>query len=162
MRFIADSMLGKLARWLRLAGQDVIYADDFPLTGSNQDEALIKRGREDYRILLTRDLALHRRAISRGVKSIYLENDDVVSQLVEVSSHCNETVRIDLTNSRCPVCNGKLKQVEKKQVSGRIPEKLLNKHDEFWVCVDCEKIYWPGTHWENIARIAKRYEERLG
>ncbi|KXB04765.1 hypothetical protein AKJ35_00355 [candidate division MSBL1 archaeon SCGC-AAA833F18] len=162
MKFIVDSMLGKLARWLRLAGQDVIYANDFPPTAESQDESLLLRAKEDYRILLTRDLELHRQAISRRLKSIYLEDDDVVNQLVEVSNHCEEDVRIDLTDSRCPVCNGELNQVGKEEVSGRVPENLLEEHEDFWICMDCGKIYWPGTHWETIAKIAEEYEEKLG
>lgn len=162
MRFVVDGMLGKLARWLRLAGQDVIYANDFSSNTKSQDEALIQHAEEDYRILLTRDLELHRQAISRGLKSIYLESDDIVDQLVEVSNHCEEDVRIDLTDSRCPICNGELNQVEKKEVSGRVPENLLEKHEDFWICTDCGKVYWPGTHWGNIAKIAEEYDEKLG
>lgn len=162
MRFVADGMLGKLTRWLRLAGQNVVYTSEFPKNIENEDEFLINKAKEDYRTLLTRDLELHRQAIGRGVESIYLESDDIVNQLIEVSNHCEEKIKIDLTNSRCPICNGELEEVGKEEVSERVPENLLERHERFWVCVDCAKIYWPGTHWENIAKIAERYEEGLG
>ncbi|KXB03772.1 hypothetical protein AKJ47_01715, partial [candidate division MSBL1 archaeon SCGC-AAA261G05] len=61
-----------------------------------------------------------------------------------------------------PVCNGELNQVGKEEVSGRVPENLLEEHEDFWICMDCGKIYWPGTHWETIAKIAEEYEEKLG
>ena len=60
MKFIADGMLGKLTRWLRMLGLDIEYAS------SMADEALIQKTKGTNRVLLTRDLQLFQRVIGKG------------------------------------------------------------------------------------------------
>jgi len=52
VKFAADRMLGKLAKWLRIMGQDVIYGRH--LTGYG----LIRAARQEGRLILTRDRRL--------------------------------------------------------------------------------------------------------
>ena len=52
IKFIADCMLGKLVKWLRIFGYDTTY-----ITCST-DSFLILSARKDNRILLTRDTHL--------------------------------------------------------------------------------------------------------
>ena len=64
LKFIVNSMLGDVARWLRMLGYDTLYYRDV------DDETLISIARKDGRILITRDKSLsnraRRRKISRG------------------------------------------------------------------------------------------------
>ena len=53
--FVADAMLGKLVRWLRVMGIDVVYDPD------TTDAQLLQCAEREGRILLTRDRALMRR-----------------------------------------------------------------------------------------------------
>ncbi len=57
-RFVVDTMLGRLARWLRAMGYDTLYP------GQAEDRRLLQIARAEERILLTRDhvLALAGRA----------------------------------------------------------------------------------------------------
>ncbi len=52
MKFLADNMLGSLARWLRFLGFDTAYPD--VLT----DKDLKELARQENRVLLTRDKEL--------------------------------------------------------------------------------------------------------
>ncbi|RME40127.1 MAG: hypothetical protein D6793_00070, partial [Thermoflexia bacterium] len=75
MRFLADGMLGRLARWLRLLGYDTAYenhADDLELA---------RRARAEGRILLTRDRAL---AARKGLRALLIESEDVQEQVRQV------------------------------------------------------------------------------
>ena len=72
MKFVTDGMLGKLTRWLRLAGHDVIYIGDLGVPANEQDNILISRANGEKRILLTCDVDLHRRARKTGSKSIFI------------------------------------------------------------------------------------------
>ena len=67
MKFLADGMLGKLARWLRMLGHDVIYLVEF------DDSELLELAKKEERVLLTKDLDLYKRAIGRGLDSYYVE-----------------------------------------------------------------------------------------
>ena len=70
MKFVADGMLGKLARWLRMMGHDVIYSVEF------NDSELLELAKKEERVLLTRDLELYKRAIGKGIDAYYVEGED--------------------------------------------------------------------------------------
>src|SRR5512142_2931119 len=59
MKFFADAMLGKLAKWLRILGCDVEYR---PRIG---DDELIFAARSSGRLILTRDTLLAQRRWAR-------------------------------------------------------------------------------------------------
>ena len=159
MKFIADGMLGKLARWLRLAGHDVIYIKELGVGIEREDAALVEKAKLEGRILLTSDVELNRRAKRAGVKSFLVSGNDVVSQLAEISKLGGQKVEIDLENSRCPVCNGPLRTAEPREVEGSVPAAVAKYHNQFWVCTVCAKAYWRGGHWKNIMALASKYEQ---
>ncbi len=161
MKFIADGMLGKLARWLRLAGHDVAYIGDVKVPPDEQDAALTELARLEGRALLTSDLALHRRARKAGAKSMFIEGNDVVSQLAELSRKIGRRIEIAPENSRCPACNGSLKATGKSDVEGIVPINVLKAQREFWRCVKCGKVYWHGRHWKTIIAMASRYNQMV-
>ena len=67
MKFLADSMLGKLARWLRMLGHDVTYNVEL------DDNVLLEVAKKENRVLLTRDLELYQRAIDKDLDAFYVE-----------------------------------------------------------------------------------------
>jgi hypothetical protein len=161
MKFIADGMLGKLARWLRLAGHDVIYIGDLRVPAKEQDDILLSHARKGKRVLLTCDIGLHKRARRAGVRSAFIQSNDVVEQLVEVSRRSGRKVRIQPEDSRCPMCNGLLEAASKLEVKGKIPKTVLAAQQEFWRCRNCGKIYWKGSHWRTILEMAERYNRMV-
>lgn len=137
MRFLADTMLGKLAKWLRILGYDVLYARDL------DDRALLALARAEGRTLLTRDEELARRA--RGV---LISSDDWREQLHELSG----LVRLEKGRlfTRCLECNTPLEPVEREEVAGRVSSYLLASQAEFGRCPRCQRIYWKGTHFASV------------
>jgi uncharacterized protein with PIN domain len=67
VKFLADGMLGKLSRWLRMLGQDVIYSVEF------DDSELLELAKREDRVLLTKDLELYKRTIGKGMDAYYFE-----------------------------------------------------------------------------------------
>lgn len=136
-RFLADVNLGKLARYLRMAGFDTAYRNDA------EDEELIEQMLEENRALLTRDRDL---LMYKVVQHGYLpRSDDAAEQLEEVLR------RFDLFDdvkpyTRCPNCNGVLQSVSKEDVMDQL-EPLTKRHfDDFAQCSDCGQVYWAGSH----------------
>ena len=140
--FILDGMLGSLARWLRIAGFDSIYFRDL------DDDLLLDETRSSSRIMLTRDRELYQRAQKQGLKSIYLESEEVNAQLSHLKTELG--LEFSASNSRCPRCNGLLKLTSKAEVEDMVPAESFNAFDEFWVCGECSRAYWKGSHWEKI------------
>ncbi len=161
MKFVVDGMLGKLARWLRLAGHDVSYIGDDKLPPREQDNTLLKRAELEQRTLLTSDLALHRRAVKNRVRSTFVRKIDVVPQLVEISNRIGRRMELNPENSRCPVCNGVLRMADKVKIKGLVPKSVVKVHREFWRCTKCAKTYWRGSHWKTIIQMASRYNRMV-
>ena len=137
MKFIADAMLGRLARWLRFLGFDTLYY--YGISDSN----LVRIAREQDRTILTRDTRLIKR---KGLGSnILITSNDPFNQLLEVVRSFNLS-RFDFLG-RCVKCNGELLKVaDKEQVKDAVPEFVFLQHNDFLKCPDCGKIYWQGSH----------------
>ncbi|HIH72784.1 MAG: uncharacterized protein PWP49_686 [Thermococcaceae archaeon] len=144
-KFIADMMLGRLARWLRLYGYDTLY-------GIKDDEEILKIAREEGRIVLTRDEEL----VTRCKNAILIKSnkfEEQVKQLMELGFEFDELFP---ENARCPKCNGLIKRVEKEEIKGKVPEGVYKDYDEFYVCTQCGQIYWPGRQWREMVKIDRK------
>lgn len=154
-RFIVDTMLGNVARWLRMLGYDTLYDRRY------EDWRILHIAKNEDRIVVTRDKGLHRRALNRGLKSIYLEQDDMAERLAYISYHTGIRLYIDLEKSRCPICNGELRKVSKEQVKDKVPRRVYYLHEDFWICTRCGKVYWIGSHWRKIEEILENARKIL-
>jgi uncharacterized protein with PIN domain len=150
-RFVADVMLGRLARWLRALGYDTLYFRDAP------DRRLLAVALAEGRRLLTRDVALARRAREVG---LLVRAEGLDAQIEEVAEACGLLGRRAL--SRCLECNGLLAPSTPAAVRGRVPPYTFATQREFWTCAGCDRVYWAGTHVEGIQRRLGRVLEAAG
>ena len=139
-KFAADRMLGRLARWLRVNGQDVIYG------GHLSGYGLVRAARQDGRLILTRDRSL-------GKKSppccLFIESDHFRAQLRQVVEACRlEPARNAFT--RCVGCNTPLEAIAKAGVEGKVPPYVFATQERFSFCRKCQHIYWPATHQQKM------------
>jgi uncharacterized protein len=145
-RFVADVMLGRLAKWLRIAGFDVLYSNRYT------DEELITLSRQEARILLSRDTRL---LIRRNVKHfIYLESEKVQDQIRQIFQTTHTASLPDLL-TRCLECNDRLQEVSREEVRGVVPPFVFKTQPSFKSCPSCHKIYWAGTHRQSVLRTLK-------
>jgi len=149
MKFIADMMLGRLARWLRLYGYDTLY-------GVEDDDEIIEIARREGRVILTRDSGLAERARKFGLKVILLGSNSLEGQVRELKRFGVEFQELFPPNARCPKCNGPIRPVPKEEVKDKVPSKVYESYDEFYVCEDCGQIYWPGRQWKEMVKIDER------
>jgi len=146
LKFITDGMLGKLTRWLRMLGQDVVY------TGSMDDQELIQKAKREHRVLLTRDLELYQQAIGRGAEAFLVEGETEAQKLNSLAERFKFKLGIDVKASRCPKCNARIRSVSKADVINKIPKTTSSHYDEFWECSSCGQVYWRGAHWKRIEK----------
>ena len=150
MKFAADRMLGKLAKWLRILGYDTLYVRRL------SDHEFLKLATPD-RILLSRNTRL-RNKISPD-RFVFVEADDPSTQLQDLIRSLDLKPDPDRFFTRCTVCNGRLVSVKGADVAGQVPDHVWTDHERFSRCEDCGKIYWPGTH---PTRSRKEIERLLG
>ena len=143
-RFIADTMLGRLAKWLRILGCDVEYFERIP------DSDLAERVEKTGRILLTRDtLIVKRRKVRESC--FFVSGDDHGAQLRQVVRHFGID-RVAGLFTRCVRCNEPLEEVEKPLVEGKVPPYVYRTQERFSACPSCRRIYWKATHWGGMER----------
>ncbi len=150
VRLICDHMLGSLAKWLRLLGYDTIYP------GPLEDKEMAAKAYDESRVLLTRDKDL----ASRVQKAVFVASDDLDVQLRTVA----ENLHLDMSQplSLCSVCNVPIVEIERERVRDSVPPKVFELQKEFWKCPSCSRIYWRGTHWEDMLRRIRKLESELG
>jgi uncharacterized protein with PIN domain len=125
-RFILDAHLGRLAAYLRMLGFDTLYSKDY------HDVGVLKRN------LVTQGYWI-RTPIPR-------------EQVIEIVR------RFDLVNrfapfQRCVHCNGLLRPVSKDLVLDRLLPETRQHFDEFYVCEDCNRVYWKGSHYHRMCHF---------
>ena len=148
-RFLADCNVGRLARWLRVLGYDADYEPRL------DDPQLVGRALAEGRTLLTRDADMMRRRVISGgaVRAILLRDDRVEDQVRQVLRELDLVPGRPL--SRCLDCNLELEPTERARVLDRLPPHVRLTQRRFSRCPGCERVYWPGTHWERMQeRIA--------
>ncbi len=149
MKLLCDQMLGTLAKWLRIYGFDTFF-----ISNEIDDSELLNIARKENRILITRDKQLIINARRENIKHIEIKTTDIDEQIKKVI----KDVKFDKRNvlSRCVICNSKVLVIERKDVKGRVPERIFKSNENFWFCKNCNKIYWKGTHYENMFDKIKR------
>lgn len=146
-RFVADVMVGRLAKWLRIAGFDVLYSNQF------SDDELVALSQQQARILLSRDTRLLvRRAVKRF---IFLESESVQSQLAQVFN-VTRSASLPGILSRCLSCNEILREVVRDEARDRVPPFVFETQAQFKSCPKCDKIYWAGTHRQSVIRALEK------
>jgi uncharacterized protein with PIN domain len=136
-RFIADSMLGRLAKWLRVMGYDTHYQPYYK-------DGMIATLIHDGRLLLSR----HRPTIERYPDSLLILSDKVQGQLEEMKTHGCLTLDRAKWFNRCLTCNTLLQDASLEDAREKIPEYTLyqNITTGLRFCTSCGRFFWPGSH----------------
>ena len=145
--FLADRMLGKLARWLRILGYDTAYLPQL------SPEGIMREGSRQRRLILTRDTRLLRRKDAPPL--VFVQSDHFREQLHQVV----DTLRLDPWRAlftRCVECNRTLTEVAKEEVREQVPEYVWQTQDQFYRCPECHRLYWGATHRDHVVQELRR------
>ena len=146
-RFVVDTMLGKLARWLRAMGYDTLD----PREAGDRRLLAVASGEE--RILLTRDRSL---ALLAGPRSCLIRSERVDAQIAEVARALVLSPPDTDWLTRCLGCNSPLEPRSREGVRGLVPARVFSAQNDFRGCPGCGKVYWAGSHAGRIvARLTR-------
>jgi uncharacterized protein len=165
--FLADAMLGSTARKLRIFGFDTLYIPQA------DDKDILKIGIEQDRVILTADKDLFKRILKVGARGVFIPSGiDDFEELAHIFGEVGiRAVDMNSIGSRCSLCNGLLEQRTSDQVkyisnNGEkgaimVPDKVVAWHNQFFQCTRCGKMYWEGSHLENIKSLARNLDAEL-
>jgi len=138
---LLDTMLGKLATYLRMCGYDAAYAAE---RGIESDDEVLALAHTEGRVLVTRD----RELAARGEQSQLLSTREVTEQLRELR-RSGYDLALASEPARCSACNGPLERVDRTEPT---PDYAPETHEEtVWRCRNCGQHFWKGSHWEDVA-----------
>ena len=138
--FIADAMLGRLARALRMLGYNTFYRPDI------DDNELKMTALREGRAILTRD---HEVADTNlPVTVLLIESDHVEEQLLQTARAFRIAPGGRLF-SRCLICNVEVEDASPSEIRGDVPEYVFATQRCFSRCPSCGRIYWAATHVEH-------------
>lgn len=144
-KFAADRMLGRLAKWLRVLGQDVIYGEHLSGYG------LIRAARNEDRLILTRDRKLKQK---QPPPFIFIASDHHREQLQQVIRESGLRPG-DQLFSRCLTCNAALQPKSKASIESLVPTYVFTTQTDFSWCAKCQRLYWPATHHQRMVAELK-------
>ncbi|NWG28529.1 MAG: Mut7-C ubiquitin/RNAse domain-containing protein [Ignavibacteriaceae bacterium] len=146
-KFVADVHLGRLTKYLRMMGFDVLYKNNF------DDDEIVQLSLKEKRAILTKDRGvLKRNEVTHGY---FVRSTKVEEQVKEVLN------RFDLKNeikefSRCIECNELLMPIKKELIVNQLPQKVAQSQNEFYQCPSCNKNFWKGTHYRRMLSFIKQ------
>jgi uncharacterized protein with PIN domain len=153
-RFVADSMLGRLAKWLRAFGFDVLYEPFL------DDHGVIAAARNRGAVALTRDTGFPRPS---DVRIIFVDDDNLEGQLGQLVRERVIDLREAQPMTRCTVCNHGLVPATRGEVWCRVPPFVYLTHERYGHCPQCARVYWEGSHArrmrDQLARLLRQAGE---
>jgi uncharacterized protein with PIN domain len=145
-------MLGKLAKWLKILGFDVLFFSKI------EDDELLTIAGNEGRILLTRDTGLIQRA--KDVETLYLKSEEWPDQVQQVLGHFDLQEKVN-PHTRCIDCNVVLKNLPKKNAKNLVSAFVFEQADSFALCPNCGRVFWRGTHFKDMeAKIQKMLKKK--
>jgi len=136
-RFLADCMLGRLAKWLRILGYDTLY-----------EPTQVKGMLKPPECIGDRRFLTRRRGLQKSIPGcICLRSDHIGDQLCQMVRQ--ELIHPDLEKvfGRCSSCNTELVRADPGEARDYVPEYVFFRHShEFLRCPSCNRHYWQGTH----------------
>ena len=155
--FVADAMLGKIARKLRIFGFDTVYDSNL------DDDNILNSLNYTGRIVLTSDNDLFNRCKKKRIDSILTYKETEIENLVTIFKTLNiKFINFPIVPCLCTSCNGKLDKIsDNSLIKNKLSEQLLKSHKIFYRCINCDKIYWAGSHLKRISRLINEINYKL-
>ena len=155
-RFFIDSMLGTIAKKLRILGFDCKYS------ATIDDEDVLLVAKKENRVIITKDRQLATNAKKHDIVAVEISVHTEKDQMIQIAEKLSlGKYKLNADSARCSVCNGDLHAIEKEKIIDKIPLKTAQNTEEFWICSDCKHIYWVGTHIRNLEKLVAEINERL-
>ncbi len=147
IKFIADSNVGKLARWLRMIGYDTL------LFKEKDDKRMIQIALKEGRVILTKDTQIMKRRLitNSKLKAIFIKHDDPKAQLQQTVKALNLDYHFR-PFSLCLECNHALMPRSKDEVQSLVPSYVFKTQKQYTECPSCHRIYWQCTHWQAMVK----------
>ena len=77
---------------------------------------------------------------------VFIRSNDSFEQLTELISGLQLGLNHIRPFTRCSICNSELARIPRDAAFGSVPDFVFETAVSFRQCLECRKIYWPGSH----------------
>jgi uncharacterized protein with PIN domain len=148
MKFAADSMLGRLAKWLRVLGYDTHYRGYY-------GPAVINQLAREGRCLLSRQ----RKTVDLDHNAVLINSNHVGEQLDELKKKLHLSPDRSQWFTRCLICNVLLRKAQKDKARENVPEYIFYQNvSGIRFCPSCGRYYWSGSHRQRMVKQLEQWE----
>jgi uncharacterized protein with PIN domain len=145
-KFILDGGLFPLCKALRMLGFDALYG------GNLSPNEAIRHAIEERRIWIRS--TPEELNLQYGIRYFVVEHQDIASQLGELDAQLNLKESTDPL-SLCLKCNCRIAEIDKDSIRDRVPARVYSTFEQFYICPQCSRVYWPGSHYQRMkAKLA--------
>ncbi|MFC1477000.1 Mut7-C RNAse domain-containing protein [candidate division KSB1 bacterium] len=152
IHFVADAMLGNIAKWLRILGRDTLF---HPHKSTREN---IETAKNENRCLLTRNRRV--KEWWRDGHYILLSHQHLNECILEIHRKTPILTQVSLF-SRCLLCNTPVEPASKEQAVSYVPAHIGEIHEKFLYCPICSKYYWQGSHTRRVEEKVREWEKRV-
>ena len=144
-RFMADHMVIKLGKYLRILGYDAVW------DRTHRTHELIEAANRDGRWFLTRNARLPAE-YPAPARLVLLKSENPVEQLREL--HALRPLDFSSRRfTRCIRCNVDLDPMaDKAAVRDLVHPNVWQRYEQFSRCPECGTVFWKGSHVRNTCR----------
>lgn len=144
-RFLCDTTLTKLARWLRLLGVDTAIEDRASQERRafyNDFDPLFSRVRSERRILVTTSTNMQKRRMCPETFLIRTSssNTELKESVASLINHYDVSLNKSLVFTMCGKCGGSIVSTHVDDV--RFGGKFAPTDRKIFICEDCHQPYW--------------------
>jgi hypothetical protein len=140
-------MLGKLSKWLRIMGHDTYYQVSY-------EEEAIQKSIQEGRVFLSR----RARISEEHTGALRVHSAHVGQQLRELVERDVLTLNRAEWFRICLVCNVPLRKAAGEISMESVPDYVLHhKSSDIRWCPACRRLFWAGTHRENMIRQLEKW-----
>ena len=130
--------MGKLARFLRMAGFDTVYVKEDNLS------QVLAISKEENRLIVSRNSKYLELQLASNL--CHLTVDEPLDQFRKLVTDLQMQLDEKRFLTRCLQCNETLEKTATEKVSERLYDFVARTQPEIYVCPRCDKLYWHATH----------------
>jgi uncharacterized protein len=153
MRFVCDSTVGKLARFLRMAGFDTAYVKE------NNLARVLAISKEEDRLIASRNSKYFELQLASDFH--HLTADEPLDQFRKLVSDLQMQLDEARFLTRCLECNEPLEKIATEKVLERLYDYVARTQAAIFICRRCDKLYWHATHAHAMIRQLSAVKSEL-
>lgn len=162
IKFLCDSTLRRMVRYLRLVGINVTLEGDYShkrRTKNNDMSPLFAQARKEQRVIVTTSTGITRRSACPEVFLVKPSSGSLESQVSKLLNFYDFDLKRSDLLTICGKCGGQIESCASDDP--RLEGKIVLLDRQIYTCVKCNQPYWNEDSLQSLSNLALRQAEQI-